>query len=84
MTSMRRRTSDFPNGTASLLSSFPGRDRQLGPAPSTSAGTIYWTGDAGRDAVGNYNWDEVGNWSTVDPLVASASGHPARAIWITS
>ena len=30
--------------------------------------TIYWTGDAGEDAQGDYNWDQPGNWSTVDPL----------------
>jgi len=35
-------------------------------APALS-NTIYWTGDAGPDASGNYNWDEPGNWSDVDP-----------------
>ncbi|HLN26979.1 MAG TPA: hypothetical protein VK395_04500 [Gemmataceae bacterium] len=35
-------------------------------APALS-NTIYWTGDAGPDAAGNYNWDEPGNWSDVDP-----------------
>ncbi len=29
--------------------------------------TFYWTGAAGEDAYGNYDWDDPGNWSTSDP-----------------
>ncbi len=62
-------TSDFPNGAYPLLSASPEPDRRAGPVPSSSPNTIYWTGLAGPDAAGDYNWDEAGNWSTVDPLV---------------
>ncbi|HEY2787000.1 MAG TPA: Ig-like domain repeat protein [Fimbriiglobus sp.] len=63
--------SDFvPFGQVPLLGTNQNMIDTLGPGPSTEAGTIYWTGDAGLDAVGNYaNWDEAGNWSTVNPLV---------------
>ena len=33
--------------------------------------TIYWTGDAGKNAAGNYDWDQAGNWSDVDPMVTN-------------
>ena len=61
--------SDFLNGTFDLLQIGQNLIDDLGPVPSTSTGTIYWTGDAGRSATGDYNWDQPGNWSTVDPLV---------------
>ena len=71
--------SDFPGGSGLLLSSAQSVIDSLGPGPSTSATTIYWTGDAGLDALGLYDWDEVGNWSTADPLVSRcATGHHAR------
>jgi len=33
--------------------------------------TFYWTGAAGKDARGNYDWDDAGNWSTFDPAQGS-------------
>ena len=34
--------------------------------------TFYWTGAAGKDATGNYDWDDPGNWSTSDPAQGGA------------
>ncbi len=66
-------TADFPDGNFTLLSTSQNMIDDLGPAPSTTAGTIYWTGDAGPDDAGDYNWDQAGNWSTIDPKVQNVS-----------